>query len=171
MPKDYSKAKIYKIVCNTTGKTYYGSTTSPLSKRLGEHVRIFKYRGMCSSGEIIKNENYQILLCEDFPCENVEQLRARERIWIEENDCVNLRIPNRTNREWYEENKEEHIERSKLYYVNHKKDIKISMKEYYEKHKEDILKKQKIKSKCPKCDKEMTAGSILRHLKMNCKYK
>ena len=31
---DYTKSKIYKIVCNTTGLIYIGSTVNKLSRRL-----------------------------------------------------------------------------------------------------------------------------------------
>ncbi len=35
---DYSKGKIYKIVCNTTGLVYIGSTCEPtLARRLAGH--------------------------------------------------------------------------------------------------------------------------------------
>jgi predicted GIY-YIG superfamily endonuclease len=35
---DYSKGKIYKIVCNKTGLVYIGSTCRSLEQRLKEHV-------------------------------------------------------------------------------------------------------------------------------------
>jgi len=34
---DYTKSKIYKIICNNSGLIYIGSTTCLLSKRLQEH--------------------------------------------------------------------------------------------------------------------------------------
>ena len=40
---DYSKGKIYRIVCNTTGKVYIGSTSQDyLSQRLRKHVEEYK---------------------------------------------------------------------------------------------------------------------------------
>ncbi len=33
---DYQKGKIYKIVCDETNLTYYGSTVQPLAKRLSQ---------------------------------------------------------------------------------------------------------------------------------------
>jgi predicted GIY-YIG superfamily endonuclease len=43
MPKDYSRGKIYKIVCNITNKIYIGSTCEPtLARRLAWHVQDFK---------------------------------------------------------------------------------------------------------------------------------
>ena len=39
---DYGNGKVYKIVCNNTGKVYIGSTTQPLSKRLVAHRLDYK---------------------------------------------------------------------------------------------------------------------------------
>ena len=40
---DYSKGKIYKIVCNNTGLIYIGSTCEPtLARRLAKHVGNYK---------------------------------------------------------------------------------------------------------------------------------
>ena len=40
---DYQQGKIYKIVCNTTGLLYIGSTTQKfLSSRLSGHMRNYK---------------------------------------------------------------------------------------------------------------------------------
>ena len=40
---DYQLGKIYRIVCNTTGLTYYGSTCEPtLARRLSGHVVNYK---------------------------------------------------------------------------------------------------------------------------------
>jgi hypothetical protein len=43
MPNNYSRGKIYKIVCRKTGLQYFGSTTEPtLARRLAGHVGNFK---------------------------------------------------------------------------------------------------------------------------------
>ncbi len=50
---DYKLGKIYKIVCNITGKVYYGSTCEPtLARRLAKHAGNYK---RWSQG---KNESY-----------------------------------------------------------------------------------------------------------------
>ena len=58
---NYADGKIYRIVCNTTGLTYYGSTTQLLYKRLHEHKKL-----KCSSKIIIEGENYDIILVDDI---------------------------------------------------------------------------------------------------------
>jgi len=98
----YNNGKIYKIVDNTNGDVYYGSTV----KTLGERLSVHKYNKNCSSREIIKNNNYNIILIENYSCESKEQLELRERYYIENNECINERIPGRTQKEWYQENRE-----------------------------------------------------------------
>lgn len=96
---DYQKGKIYKILCNITGLTYYGSTTQALSVRMGGHRIKFN----CSSKHIILGGDYDYSLVEDCPCENKEQLHRRERYYIENNECVNAQIPGRTDKEYQKE--------------------------------------------------------------------
>ena len=39
----YTRGKVYRIICNKTGLTYYGSTTqNNLSQRLAEHRSDYK---------------------------------------------------------------------------------------------------------------------------------
>ena len=87
MPRDYSRGKIYKIIDNTSNLIYVGSTCEPtLAMRLAKHVADYKRWKQCKSGfvasyEIIENGDYTIALLEDFPCENNDQLRAKEQEW------------------------------------------------------------------------------------------
>ena len=129
---DYSKSKIYKIVCNETGETYYGSTTVLLSQRIGKH-RL--YTG-CSSWCIIERGNYDYSLIEEFPCESKEQLHKRERWYIENNDCVNARVAGRTQKEYRQDNKEKIQEQTKQYLEANKEKIKEQKKQYREANKE-----------------------------------
>tara|TARA_R110000803_G_scaffold38011_1_gene82028 strand:+ start:357 stop:1004 length:648 start_codon:yes stop_codon:yes gene_type:complete len=138
---DYSKSKIYKIVCNETGQTYYGSTTVLLSQRIGKH-RLYN---SCSSRCIIERGNYDYSLIEEFPCESKEQLHKRERWYIENNDCVNVRVEGRTQKEYQNANKEKIQERKKQYYQANKEKIqeyyqanKEQTKQYYQANKEKI---------------------------------
>lgn len=92
---DYSNGKIYKLVCNITRKIYYGSTTQKLSGRKGGHLSDYKRYTKdntihkCASIEIIKNNDFDIILVESYPCKNKDELRQREQFYIENNICVN----------------------------------------------------------------------------------
>ena len=50
--------------------------------------------------EILQNQNCMIGLLETYPCQNRDQLLARERYWIEKIDCVNKCVPTRTKSEY-----------------------------------------------------------------------
>jgi hypothetical protein len=117
---NYQLSKLYKICDNTNEKIYIGSTcANTVAIRLAEHVskyKLFKegkYHYL-SSFEVLKNENYNIILIENYPCNNKDELRSRERFHIETNsNCVNLYIP-----------------------IRHKSEIKESKHQIYLKHKE-----------------------------------
>jgi len=118
---DYSKGKIYRIVCDTSGEVYYGSTIQSLSMRLTGH-KVDAKRSRCSSKQIIDRGNYSIVLVEEYPCENKEQLARRERFYIDNNVCVNKVIPTRTlqeyrdvNKAWKAEYNKQHREHNKEY--------------------------------------------------------
>ena len=120
MVKDYSKGKIYRLVCNTTGNQYIGSTVQSLSQRLGSHKSSFK---RFSEGKITKKStsfsiqsenNFKMILIEDYPCKNIYELEQRERHFIETMECVNKNKPART--------EEEYIELRKQYNKDHQKE-------------------------------------------------
>ncbi len=100
---DYKNAKIYKIVDNTNGNIYVGSTTKQyLCSRLAEHKADMKrYEegtlNLISSSQIIKNGDYSMVLIESFPCETKDQLRYRERYWTDNTpNCINIQNAIRT---------------------------------------------------------------------------
>ncbi len=102
--KDYSNSKIYKIVGGE--KTFYGSTLQPLHKRLSAHKVYMKkfYEGKntryCTSYEVLTEPDCDIYLVEAFTtCKNSDELKARERYYVENNVCVNIYIPEGANKE------------------------------------------------------------------------
>jgi hypothetical protein len=154
MENRYNNGKIYRIVCNVTGLQYIGSTCLPtLAKRLAYHRnRYNSYLGgkddsFITSFEILKNNDYEIILIEEYKCETKDQLFARERYHIENNNCVNKYIPGRTKKEYkkmyIEKNKELIKEKDKEYREKNKEQIKERKKEYKEKNKEQIKEKDK----------------------------
>jgi len=148
---NYQNSKIYELICSETGLKYIGSTTRPLSQRLGKHKQ---KKNTCSSKILI---NPKIYLLENTPCNSKEELHAIERKYIENNECVNIFIPGRTQKEYKEENKEK-IEKyneewkknnknySKEYYLNNQEKKKEYVKKYRETNKEKL--KEKINCEC-----------------------
>ena len=111
---NYQNGKIYKIVCNNTGKQYIGSTTQKyLTSRLAKHRDIYlKGNKRFTSKEVLEGGNYNIVLIENCPCNSKDELQKRERHFIETLECVNKTIPGRTRKEYYETYKEKAIERA-----------------------------------------------------------
>ena len=144
--KDYSKSKIYKIVCNVTGLIYVGSTCEPtLARRLAKHVGSYKIwikhnKKYMTSFEIIKSGNYDIILVEECPCETQDQLHKRERHHIETIACVNKANPITTFLE-----KQEY---KKQYYASNKERLAGQTKQYYENNKIHYREHAKEKLKC-----------------------
>ncbi|DAC81776.1 TPA_asm: gIY-YIG [Monosiga MELD virus 2] len=175
---DYSKSKIYKLVSNQTNKIYIGSTCNDLRKRKSEHIRSFQKwknndigtsKGYCSSFEIVKHDDVQIILIEKVICKDRDELKALERHYIEYNlNCVNLNIPNRTIKEYkkYYSNttkgRKVKQENDKQYRIKNSEVIKEKKKQQYIKDKEMILKRQLAKVKCI-CGKEISYGYKKKH--------
>jgi len=147
----YHNSKIYKLVSNHTDKIYIGSTVQPLHKRKYNHkmaYQLFKNNiGKCNyiySYKLIELGEIDIILIENFKCENKEELHAKERYYIELNKelCVNKQIPIRTK----EENQEYMKEYNKDYRENNKETLKEKNKKYYKTNQE--YKKIKINCEC-----------------------
>ena len=91
----YQKGKIYKIWRNDCPEVYVGSTIQTLSQRLRGHRSHYKgflagTEGGCSSYQVLATPGYQITLLELFPCNSIDELKAREQHWIDQTpDCVN----------------------------------------------------------------------------------
>jgi hypothetical protein len=154
----YNHAKIYRLVCLVTGKQYIGSTTQNLRKRLHEHKRDFKkwkdgQYNYVTSFQVIENENYDIVLIEEFPCDNKEQLHARERYYIETMECVNKIIPTRTEKEY-----------KRQYRQANREEIAEKGKQYYQANQEKIKAKASEKILC-KCGSLVSRGHISDHRK------
>lgn len=143
MTNRYRNGIIYRLVCNKTNNQYIGSTCMPLRKRLYFHKFQFKKwlegkNSYLSSFEIIKNEDFDIVLIEEVSCENKQQLLQRERHHIESNTCVNKSIPTRTPQEYVEQNREQRIMTYKKYRETHREQISSYNKSYKEQHKEEV---------------------------------
>jgi len=136
----YQEGKIYKIVCNITNEIYYGSTKNTLEKRLQKHL---EKTHLCMSKQILDRGDYEMILIKDYPCNNRRELELEEGKYMRENECINIKIPGRTKKEYYEEHKEKLSLQMKQYREEHKKEISEKSKEHYEKNKDKI--KQKVK--------------------------
>ena len=103
-------------------------------------------------------DNFYIELVEEYPCENIEQLRQREGHYIREFGTLNRNIAGRSKEEWtaenidhkkeldkkrYMDNHDMELARRKEYRENNKDSIRQYKKTYYEEKKDEILQKRK----------------------------
>ena len=134
-------AKIYKIT-NNRGDVYIGRTSLSLLHRLRKHKSFFKqykkatdaniYIKKISSVKIFENleenEKAVIELIEEFPYNNMQQLREREgyhiREHLEYNNCVNIKIAGRTGKQFYKDNLNLYQLKNSTYYQNNKERLK-----------------------------------------------
>ena len=123
---NYQQGKIYKLIDNTNKKIYVGSTCErTLAKRLSNHIAAYRFylknkNHFLTSFEILQNGDYKIVLIENYPCHSKEELKARERHYIEKLDCINKNIPLQTDQEYREAHKDEKQEYNRNYYKDNK---------------------------------------------------
>ena len=106
VPMDYSKAVIYKICCKDTSITdvYVGSTTN-LVKRRYDHKISSTTKGS-NVYQFIRDhggfENWDVVMIEQYPCNNYMELHTREREWMERlKATLNQNNPIRFNEDKY----------------------------------------------------------------------
>lgn len=122
-----NKAFIYKI---TDGEnTYIGSTKNNINRRLSEHFSKYnrylkgQYR-YTSSFKIIEKgrENCKIELLEEFLYNDKKEIFLKERHYILNNKCINIKVPLRTRKEYYQLHKPYFQKKARDYYYNKKKE-------------------------------------------------
>jgi hypothetical protein len=143
---NYADGKVYKIIDNTNGNIYIGSTTVSLNIRLSHHKNHYK-RYLVGKGnfigsfDILKNNDFSIVLIEQV--ENAkckEDLLTRERHFMNSMDCVNKNTGKSFNRKEYD---------------------KQYNKQYYAATRNERLTAAKEKTLCDLCD------SCVNKLKLN----
>jgi len=154
---NYANGKIYRVVSESLGLQYIGSTCEPtLAKRLGKHRS--EYRRYLAGKkhnvtiyQLLEAGDVDIQLIESYPCKSRDELRAREGYFIRKEKCVNKLIAGRTMKEYKKDNKEKISEYNKNYY-----------KQYYDCNKEKIIAKKSEKIQC-ECGSMLTRGGMARH--------
>jgi len=140
---NYQNGKIYMIESLIGNCRYYGSTTQTLAQRLGKHKQDIKIKYV-SSKEVLQYPDFRILLVKKFPCDTRDELEAEEAVFIRNNDCVNKNIPQRTMKEYREDNKDKIKDQRKQFYEENKDRINEKRKEVYEENKDKIKEQGKI---------------------------
>ena len=90
-------------------------------------------------------ENFYIDLVEEYPCENLEQLRKREGEFIRELGTLNHHIAGRTQQEYVQDTRDHKREVDKQYYQQHREEQLEYRREYYQKNKEHLDQARKVR--------------------------
>ena len=144
IPIDYTKSLIYKIVCKDLNiKDLYVGSTTDFRQRKATH----KIKSKSSEFNVYKFirdnggwDNWEMIEIEKYPCIDSNSKTKRERELKEELKAnLNTKIPNRTSKEWFEDNKEYRKDYKKQYRIDNNEYIHIYNKEYYQKSKKPIL--------------------------------
>jgi hypothetical protein len=189
---DYQNSRIYKIIDLETNECYIGSTTIALSQRLAQHVSTYKsyLNGKSvyvTSFKIIEQGNYDIVLIELFPCNNKEELHARESHYCQSITCVNMiknqglinvlggkkeynkqyTFNHKEHKKQYDElYRKEHMDQSKQYYKANIDHITEKSKQYNVDNKEKIKKHNNTVLIC-QCGCSYNRSNKLRHERSN----
>ena len=179
-PRDYSKGKIYKIICLTDPSVvYYGSTTQDtLADRMKDHRH--KYAKYLKTGKMERSSSLVlekgksiILLVEPWPCTSKDELLMREGKWMLENECVNKQVAGAVakaggKKEYY---KMKFAER----YANKKEECLQASLNWRNKNKQKVLEAsreryqtiRKTPTKCKYCNSMVSLSNMRRHEKQN----
>jgi hypothetical protein len=175
----YNKGKVYKIHCLEEGKNkiYIGCTIQTLCKRMSGHRKEFtRWKNGLTKDKLTSfilfdeygPQHCVITLIENVQAISKEELLARERFYIDANECVNRKYIQPTEeemskrrerrkqyiKEYYENNKEEILQKNREYNLTKadkeslkksrekwRKNNKDKTKKYYNEHKEDFNKR------------------------------
>jgi len=161
---NYNKSIIYKLCCkNPEIKEIYIGSTINFTRRKCNHkfscnninsknynVNVYQY--IRDNGGF---DNFDMVCIEKFECNDKLELHKRERYWLEQlGATLNMCVPSRSSKEYYDNNKnkikeykkeyyEDNIEKIKEYITNNKNKIKDYQKQYRANNKENIKEKSK----------------------------
>ncbi len=173
----YAYGMIYKVVNKSDPDEFYiGSTKSKLRMRWDGH------KGHARSNKIpscqlhvrmreIGHENFQIVLLEEWPCDNRDQLRQREDHWITTlRPCLNKNRAFTSEEEktasfkqYLEDNAERFTARRQAIYQESRKEILDAGKAYYKQNQAAILLKKRETVHCKICNLDIGKSRRNRH--------
>ena len=122
---------------------YVGSTVQTINARMRCHRNYYKgwqegKHHYCSSFEIIQQEGYQVIIIEEVANETDDDLRWRERFWIDwygKDNLVNKSRPIKTQKE--------EVEQHKKYYADNREEINRKEREYRAANRDELNRKRR----------------------------
>ena len=89
-------------------------------------------------------DNCKIILIENVCAKSKDELIARETYYIRNMKCVNCRIEDRTEQEYYQDNIEKIKEYKRNYHIKNKENICEKTMKYYNDNREEINEKRRL---------------------------
>ena len=113
---------IYKLISSYESQTYVGKTMLTDIERFNQHKRDYKAwlkgtQHYKSSYELIKHNDCTITVLESDIADDM--LSAREGYWHSQLDCANRYVPNRSQKQYHEDHRED----KKRYSLDNRKRI------------------------------------------------
>ena len=157
MAERYANGKIYRLVNSVDNDEYVGSTCTSLAKRKSIHkkdARTQTTRRVYQHLNEVGWDNVDIVLIEEYPCENKMELEIKERYWIETlKPSLNKRVPTRSNQEYRQENADTiHEQRAKYRAENADKERERVAK--WQVENADKVREKQAKWRAENADKE-----------------
>ena len=158
---DYSQTVIYKICCKDVSVTdiYIGHTTNFIQRKNSHKT------SCCNENDKKYNQyvyqfirqhggwnNWSMIQIQQHELKNKREAESTEHYWIEKMSAslntnkpyaMCKENPQQYKKDWYEENKDEILEKAKQHYEENKEQKLEYQKQYAEEHKEEIVIKQK----------------------------
>ena len=86
----YENGKIYALISKQNNLCYVGHTVETLRSRLSKHLTDFKgfmgelnaYRNYRGSFDILIQDDYEMILLQNYPCCSKKELEKQEAKWI-----------------------------------------------------------------------------------------
>jgi hypothetical protein len=143
---NYTNTVIYKIVCNdlTVTDLYVGHTTDFTKRKNahktdcnnvnGKHYNLKVYKMIRDNGGWT---NWTMIEIEKYECNDSNEAKARERYYLELLKAqLNSSVPGRSQKEWYEQNKDDILLKNKQYHEQNRDNILLYQKQYHEQYRE-----------------------------------
>ena len=141
--------RVYCIKNKQNNDIYVGSTRLTLEKRFEQHIRDLDRKDRSNGMKLynlmdkLGKDNFYIEVIEEFDIVEKSALRMKEGEWIKKIGTLNIKVDGRTQKEYYNDNKE-HLNRQHKEWLNNNKDrVKQYAKEYKEKNQDKIRQQQK----------------------------
>ena len=153
LPINYLNTIIYKLVCNDVEITdiYVGHTTDFTNRKRqhkgacnnenGKYYNMYVYHFIRETGGW---ENWSMLEICKLSCVDKQDALRNERKYIEElKATLNKVIPTRTQKEYYDQNRDQVLKYKKEYQEQNREKIAEYQKDYREQNREQLTEKKK----------------------------